>query len=76
MEQFDIVIIREKEIGERRHDFEMFLIEESLDLQEDQFITLPLRKVKKLVSDPTGKPVVVFETEVNVKKSIRIIQFV
>ena len=74
MEKPIIKIIKEIPIEERKTDFDIFLMDIEEGLKKNQFITLPLKKVSKHGYDSDGKPIKVIETEVNVKKSVRIVE--
>jgi len=69
----DFKIVKSIPIGENKNEFELFILETQERLEPNQFVTLPLKKVPKVI-ERDGKIITVLETEVNIKRDIRIIE--
>lgn len=74
MSKSDVQIVREIEIKGNESTIDMFILEIQLELEEDEYITLPLKRTQMTCYGADGKPTRALVTIVDTSKKIRIIK--
>ena len=74
MNKQQISIVREVQISGRESDIDMLIIETQLELEPDEYITLPLKKASMICYNAEGNPVKTLVSVIDTKKKIRVIK--